>query len=201
MQVLIIRTLIITLQSEKPFNMINPLYLKPNDKVAVVATARKISAEELAYAIETIKSWGLQPVLGKNIFAVENQFAGSDKLRAEDLQWAINDDEIKAVIIARGGYGTVRIIDDIDFSKLKTNPKWIIGYSDVTVLHSHIHTHISMPTLHATMPINFNKNTEAVETLKKSLFGKTIAYTFETHPLNRTGEAKGVVAPGDAVIE
>jgi muramoyltetrapeptide carboxypeptidase len=172
-------------------------YLKQNDKIAVVATARKISAEELAFAIETFKEWGLQPVLGKNIYEIENQFAGSDKQRAEDLQWAINDDNIKAIIIARGGYGTVRIVDAIDFTKLKTNPKFIIGYSDVTVLHSHIHTHIGLPTLHATMPINFNKNAEAVETLRKCLFGELVSYHFEVNPLNKVGEANGVLVGGN----
>ena len=177
--------------------MINPPYLKPNDKIAIVATARKISAEELSFAIETLKSWGLQPVLGKNIFAVENQFAGSDKQRTDDLQEAINDESIKAILIARGGYGTVRIVDDIDFSKLKTNPKWVIGYSDVTVLHSHIHTHIGIPALHATMPINFSKNAEAVETLRKCLFGETISYQFEAKALNKTGEANGVLVGGN----
>ncbi|HXU28360.1 MAG TPA: LD-carboxypeptidase [Bacteroidia bacterium] len=172
-------------------------YLKQNDKIAIVATARKISAEELAFAIETLKAWGLQPVLGKNIYAIENQFAGSDEQRAEDLQWAINDDSIKAILIARGGYGTVRIVDAIDFTKLKTNPKFIIGYSDVTVLHSHINTHIGVPTMHATMPINFDKNAEAVETLRKCLFGEKVAYQFETHPLNKTGGVNGVLVGGN----
>ncbi len=152
--------------------MINSPYLKQNDKIAIVATARKISAEELLFAVETIKEWGLQPVLGKNIHAVENQFAGNDEQRAEDLQWAINDDSIKAIIIARGGYGTIRIVDRIDFTRAKTNPKWVIGYSDVTVLHSQIQQHIGIPTLHSTMPINFSKNKEAVETLRKCLFGE-----------------------------
>ena len=172
-------------------------YLKQNDKIAIVATARKISAEELDFAIKTIKAWGLQAVLGKNIYAIENQFAGSDKQRAEDLQWAINDDSIKAIIIARGGYGTIRIVDAIDFTKLKTNPKFIIGYSDVTVLHSHIHNHIGVPTLHATMPINFNKNAEAVETLRKCLFGEKVSYQFEANPLNKTGEVNGVLIGGN----
>lgn len=172
-------------------------HLKQNDKIAIVATARKISADELAFAIETFKAWGLQPVLGKDIYEIENQFAGSDKQRAEDLQWAINDDSIKAIIIARGGYGTVRIVDAIDFTKLKTNPKFIIGYSDVTILHSHIHAHIGLPTLHATMPINFNKNAEAVETLRKCLFGEPVSYHFEVNPLNKVGEANGVLVGGN----
>jgi muramoyltetrapeptide carboxypeptidase len=172
-------------------------YLKPNDKIAIIATARKISEEELLFAVETMKEWGLQPILGKNIYAFENQFAGSDAQRTEDLQWAINDDSIKAILVARGGYGTIRIVDAIDFTKLKTNPKWIIGYSDVTVLHSHIHQHIGISTLHATMPINFSKNKEAVETLRKCLFGETISYPFETHPLNKIGEAKGILVGGN----
>jgi len=177
--------------------MIDTPFLKLNDKVAIIATARKISAEELVFAIEILTAWGLQPVLGKNIYAIENQFAGSDLQRAEDLQQAINDDSIKAILIARGGYGTVRIVDDIDFSKLKTNPKHIIGYSDVTVLHSQIHTHIGISTLHATMPINFSKNTEAVETLRKCLFGETISYQFKSNSLNRNGNANGIIVGGN----
>lgn len=177
--------------------MISIPYLKRNDKIAIVATARKIAEEELLFAVESIKSWGLQPVLGKNIYAAENQFAGSDLQRTEDLQRAINDETIKAIIIARGGYGTVRIIDAIDFSKLKTNPKWIIGYSDVTVLHSHIHRHINIPTLHATMPINFSKNKEAIETLRKCLFGEAISYEFDVYVLNKKGETKGVLVGGN----
>ena len=172
-------------------------FLKRNDKIAIIATARKISEEELSFAIETLISWGLNPVLGKNIYAIENQFAGSDLQRAEDLQQAINDDSLKAILIARGGYGTVRIIDDVDFSKLKTNPKWIIGYSDVTVLHSHIQTHIGIATLHATMPINFSKNAEAVETLRKCLFGEKISYQFEANSLNKTGDVSGILVGGN----
>ncbi len=175
----------------------HPPYLQPNDKVALVATARKISAEEIAFALETIKKWGLQPVLGKNIFEIENQFAGSDAQRAEDLQQAVNDDTVKAILIARGGYGTVRIVDDINYSKLKTNPKWVIGYSDVTVLHSHIHTHTGISTLHATMPINFSKNPEAVESLRACLFGDPISYSFEANNLNKGGEAEGVLIGGN----
>lgn len=177
--------------------MINIPHLKRNDKIAVIATARKISTEELSFAVETIKRWGLQPVLGKNIYAIENQFAGSDEQRTEDLQWAINDESIKAILIARGGYGTVRIVDRIDFNKLKTNSKWIIGFSDVTVLHSHIHQNIGIPTIHATMPINFAKNKEAVESVRKCLFGETVSYSFESHALNKKGEVKGKVVGGN----
>lgn len=177
--------------------MIDTPFLKPNDKIAIIATARKISDEELSFSLKTLTNWGLQPVLGQHIFAIRDQFAGNDEQRAEDLQWAVNDDSIKAILIARGGYGTVRIIDNVDFSRLKTHPKWIIGYSDVTVLHSHIHIHIGIPTLHATMPINFSKNAEAVETLRKALFGEGISYQFAPNTFNRTGGAKGVLIGGN----
>jgi len=177
--------------------MIIPPFLKPGDKVAIVATARKISADELAFATETLRKWGLEPVLGKNIHVAENQFAGSDEQRAADLQWAINDDSIKAVFIARGGYGTIRIVDKVDLSKFKPHPKWIVGYSDVTVLHSHLHKYFYTATLHATMPINFHKNAEATGSVRKCLFGQKIEYSVEKHSLNRTGTAKGILVGGN----
>ena len=177
--------------------MISPPYLKPGDKVALVATARKISAEELAFALKTLTEWGLQPVLPKNLYAVENQFAGSDEQRAEDLQWAINDESIKAIFIARGGYGTVRVVDKVDFCQFKPHPKWVVGYSDVTVLHSHLHKYFYTETLHATMPINFSKNAEATESLRKCLFGEKVKYEVKPEKLNRTGEAKAILIGGN----
>lgn len=172
-------------------------FVKKNDKVALIATARKIAPEDLYFALETITFWGLEPILGKNIYAIENQFAGSDSQRAEDLQWAMNNPEIKAILMARGGYGTTRIIDAIDFSGFAKSPKWVTGYSDITVLHSHIHLHLSIPTLHSTMPVNFSKNPEAVETLRKCLFGEMVSYEFIPHNLNRTGETKGILTGGN----
>jgi muramoyltetrapeptide carboxypeptidase len=164
--------------------MQQPEFLKKGGKIGIIAPARKVSMEEMLPAIEILNSWGLEVVLGKNLFCEENQFSGSDEQRAEDLQTMLNDSSIKAIISARGGYGTLRIIDKIDFSKFIKQPKWIIGYSDITVLHSHIHT-LGVATIHATMPINFTKNTEATESLRKALFGETITYNFQTHPLNK----------------
>ena len=177
--------------------MICPPYLKPGDKVALIATARKISEAELDFAFKTLRNWGLEPVSGKNLYAAENQFAGSDEQRAADLQWAINDDDIKAVFIARGGYGTVRIVDKVDFTRLRPHPKWIVGYSDVTVLHSHIHKYLYTCTIHGTMPLNFDKSAEATESLRKCLFGERQRYLVPPHGLNRTGRANGVVVGGN----
>ena len=139
--------------------MIIPPKLKIGDKIGIISTARKISLEELTSAIEILESWGLKVVLGDNLLGEDNQFSGTVSQRTADLQSMIADDTIKAIFCARGGYGSVQIIDNIDFSSLQKNPKWIIGYSDVTVVHSHLHQ-LGIATLHATMPINFSSNTD-----------------------------------------
>ncbi|MBL0330665.1 MAG: LD-carboxypeptidase [Bacteroidetes bacterium] len=177
-------------------NLIQPPFLKPGDKIAIVASARKITLQELQTAIDTFKRWGLEVVLSKNLFGSDHQFSGADAERAADLQSALDDDSIKAVISARGGYGTMRIVDQIDFTKFKQHPKWIIGYSDITVLHSHIHN-FGIETLHATMPINFSVNAEAVETMQKLLFGEKLVYQIEKHPLNKTGVVEAQVVGGN----
>ena len=152
--------------------MITPEYLKKGDTIAIVSTARKITEEEIKPALQLLEKWGLNYVLGKTIGAEENQFAGSDDLRAEDFQKMLDDPKIKAIWCARGGYGTVRIIDKLDFSAFKKNPKWIIGYSDVTVLHSHIHN-FGIETLHAQMCLEIeNKTSETAESIRKILFGE-----------------------------
>ena len=142
--------------------------LNIGDKIGIISTARKISLEELKPSIKLLEEWGLKVVFGKNLFEEDNQFSGTVTQRSTDLQSMIDDDSIKAILCARGGYGTVQIIDKVDFSHLIKNPKWIIGYSDVTVLHSHLHQ-LGITSLHATMPINFEKNTpKALESLKSA---------------------------------
>ena len=176
--------------------MKTPPSLKKGDKIAIVASARKVSKEELQPAIGLFQSWGLEVVSSKNLFNQNNQFSGTDNERAEDLQTMFDDASIKAVICARGGYGTLRIIDKIDFTKFKQHPKWMIGFSDVTVLHSHIHT-IGIQTLHAKMLLNINKNSESTETLRKALFGEALNYEIEPHPLNIKGNAEGQLVGGN----
>lgn len=161
-----------------------PPFLKQGDKVAIVAPARKVSKEEMQSAIELLTNWGLQVVLGGNLFHEQNQFSGTDDERAADLQTMLDDTSVKAIIAARGGYGTLRIIDKLDFTIFKKHPKWIVGYSDVTVLHSHINT-LGIATLHGTMPINFTKNAEATESLQKALFGESLIFEISAHPLNK----------------
>ncbi|HIB38086.1 LD-carboxypeptidase [Mesonia sp.] len=177
-----------------------PDYLSKSDKIAIVATARKASKEDLKPAIELLKKWELQPVIGSSIGLEDHQFAGSDEQRAKDLQQQLNDPEIKAIWCAKGGYGTVRILDLIDFSVFKKNPKWIIGYSDVTALHSHINN-FSIASLHAQMCLGVETKSEASrETLKKILFGKELNYQFPSSKLNKKGIAEGELVGGNLSV-
>ena len=177
--------------------MIRPNYLQKGDTVAIVSTARKVSKKELIPALAILKNWGLNVVLGNSIEAEEHQFAGNDNLRASDFQEMLDNPKIKAIWCARGGYGTIRMIDLLDFSNFKNNLKWIIGYSDVTVLHSHLHQ-LGFETLHAQMPVSIETKTAAcVQTLKNSLFGNNTTITIPSEVSNVTGNAKGVLVGGN----
>lgn len=171
--------------------------------MGVVSTARKITKKELKPSIEFVEGWGLKLVIGKSIDAEENQYAGDDALRIADFQEMLDNTEIRAIWCAKGGYGTVRIIDALDFTEFKKNPKWIIGYSDVTVLHSHIHN-LGMETLHAQILLGIEKKSEeTAETIRKILFGEeySISYRMDSGKvLNKTGEAKGELVGGNLSI-
>ncbi len=180
--------------------MIIPPKLKFGDKIGFISTARKICLEELNPAIRIMHSWGLEVVLGKFLFGEDNQFSGTVAQRSMDLQNMIDDDTIKAVFCSRGGYGTIQILDKVNFSNLRKKPKWIIGYSDITVLHSHLNR-IGFATLHATMPINFNQNSqECLLSLKNSLFGLENVIESRSHKLNRFGKIKGEIIGGNLSI-
>ncbi|MCM2302883.1 MAG: LD-carboxypeptidase [Flavobacteriaceae bacterium] len=177
-----------------------PNYLQKGDSVAIISTARKISLDEIKPAIELLETWGLKVVVGKTIGLENNQFAGTLQERIDDLQDVLDDATIKAIWCARGGYGTVQLIDKIDFSIFKKNPKWIIGYSDITVLHAHIHN-FGIETLHATMPINISKNSEdAKESLKNALLGNQLYYEFPSHQLNISGKPNGEIIGGNLSV-
>ncbi len=180
--------------------MKTPSYLKKRDKIAIVAPARKIINSEISLAIKTFENWELKVVLGDNLFKSYNQFAGTDEERRSDFQKMLDDPTVKAIIAARGGYGSVRIIDKLDFSKFLKNPKWIIGFSDITVFHSHLNTNFEIETLHALMPINFSddeKSKVSAESLRKALFGEKISYSLNNSKYNRKGIATGVLCGGN----
>ncbi|MEZ4787112.1 MAG: LD-carboxypeptidase [Flavobacterium haoranii] len=180
--------------------MIIPPYLKKGDTVAIVCTARKFFPEDAKPAIELLESWGLKVKLGSTIGKDSCQLGGTDIERAVDLQEQIDNPNIKAIWCARGGYGTVRIIDSIDFSSMKKHPKWIMGFSDVTVLHSHLNT-LRIATLHSIMPFTVPRAPEEVkETLRKALFGEPISYDIPSVSHNRNGKAKGELVGGNISI-
>lgn len=183
--------------------MLTPKLLKSGDKVGIISTARKISAEEVQPAIDTFKSWGLKVVKGENLHSECHQFAGSVNQRALDLQTMLNDPEIRAVFCARGGYGTVQIIDDIDWAGFRRCPKWVVGFSDITVLHSHIQRTCDTESIHAMMPINFfsnNYSVDALLTLKSALFKGHNKFTLPAHKFNRPGLIQAPLAGGNLSI-
>lgn len=178
--------------------MIVPPALKKGDRVGIVSTARKIMRESLIAPMELIRSWGFEPVLGKTIGLVDHQFAGTNEARTADFQSMLDDPSIKAIFCARGGYGTIKIIDQLDFSRFKQQAKWIVGFSDVTVLHSHIHRNIGVQTLHATMPIVYETTEkEALDNLRSVLMGEKLQYKVPYHSLDRFGQSEGVLVGGN----
>lgn len=176
---------------------INPPYLKKGDKIAITCPAKKLAAP-MTDAVELLTSWGLEVVLGETVNASYHQFAGDDDLRAADMQRFVDDGSIKAIIAARGGYGTIRMIDKVDFGRFNTNPKWLVGFSDITVLHTHLHTNYNVQTIHGQMPVNIpDASAKSLESLRMALFGEDISYKHHTHELNRNGEADGVLIGGN----
>ena len=174
-----------------------PQSLQQGDLVAIVTTARKIDREDIQKAIELLESWGLNAVVGKTIGKADHQYGGTDADRITDFQEAMNNDAVKAIWCARGGYGTVRIIDSLDFSKFLTDPKWVIGFSDVSALHSHLHN-LGIKTIHGLMPITLESSTtEAITSLKDNLFGSDVTYTISCESKNKYGFGKGELVGGN----
>ena len=194
----IISLLSITMQAQT--TMITPPYLQKGDTVAILATARKHIVKSMQPTIDLLEGWGLHVVIGKSIGLEENQLAGNDEQRAADLQEQLDNPNIKAIWCARGGYGTVRVVDLIDFTQFKKSPKWLVGFSDVTVLHNHLNT-MGYKSIHGIMPISLAKaSKEAIESLRLSLFGQPLQYAIDPHPMNRLGKATGEVVGGNLSI-
>lgn len=174
-----------------------PELLKRGDQVAVIATAKNFSEKEIEPGIRVLESWGFDVVKGKNLFGKFHQFAGNDTERMHDLQDALDQPAIKAIFFARGGYGTTRIIDRIDFSGFIRNPKWLIGFSDLTALHFQANK-LGFPSIHGPMPVTFPQtHPDALEHLHKMLSGKISGSDFTGHKLNREGEASGMLIGGN----
>lgn len=179
--------------------MITPPYLKKGDTIAIVATARKNIDDNLKFATNLLQSWGLNVKIGSTIGLDLDQLAGTDEQRAEDFQNQMDNANIKAIWCVRGGYGTVRMIDLLDFTKFNLSPKWIIGFSDVTVLHNHLNT-MGFKSIHGIMPVSSKATEAAKESLRVSLFGEDLQYEIEPHVMNRFGKASGELIGGNLSI-
>ena len=180
-----------------------PPYLKKGDTIGIVCPSGFMPAENAATCIETLQNWGYKVKVGNTLGNQFHYFSGTDKERTQDLQKMLDDNSVKAILCARGGYGLSRIIDKLDFQKFKKHPKWIIGFSDITVLHAHIYQHFQIATLHAPMAAAFNgegyKN-EYVTSLKNALSGIESNYTCTPHSFNKIGVAKGDLIGGNLAM-
>ena len=174
-----------------------PPYLKKGDKIAIVCPAKKLP-KSIDFGIEILQSWGLEVVIGKTVTGSYHQFAGTDEERAADLQQFLDDKSIKAIIAGRGGYGTIRIIDKLDFAAFNENPKWLIGFSDITILLSHAFAALQTQSIHGQMPYTFDESTPAaLESLRKILFGEYVEYSYKSDFTNRPGETEGILIGGN----
>ena len=176
-----------------------PPALQAGQRVALVSPARKISAAELEPAIATLTAWGLEVVLGDSIAGDHHQFAGDDALRRRDFQQQLDDPSIRAILCARGGYGTARIVDGLDFARFNAHPKWVAGFSDVTVLNTHLLA-LGHASIHGVMPVLFHQagGKMALESLRRALFGEAaLPIGAPAHPLNRPGTATGALVGGN----
>ena len=181
-----------------------PPYLKKGDTIGITCPAGYMAAAKAQTCIETLQQWGLQVMVGKTLGSDSgNYFSGTDEERLNELQAMLDDKSINAILCGRGGYGVGRIVDQLNFRLFKKNPKWIIGFSDITVLHTHIYSNCKIATLHAPMAAAFNEGgstNEYILSLKKALFGKKASYKTAVHQFNQQGEAEGELVGGNLTL-
>lgn len=180
--------------------MIIPPYLSVGDTVALAAPARKISRSEIQPAVRLLESAGFNVFYDDRLFAEDHQFAGNDDCRARYFQDLLDQDTVKAIWCVRGGYGSARIIDKLDFSRFRHHPKWICGYSDITVFHNHVQQQLQTATLHATMPINItdkNGTAPSAQSFVDALTGQPLTYEIPTSPLSRNRDFSGILTGGN----
>lgn len=184
-------------------DIIIPPYLQPGDTIGITAPAGYVSHERIACAIETFQAWGYKVKIGKTIGTGEHYFSGTDAERLADLQDMLDDSAVKAVVMGRGGYGVSRIIDDIRFEAFATHPKWICGFSDITILHSHIHQNYGIASIHGPMCGAYTPETGGsyyVQSVQQALTGKPISYSFPLSAANTYGVAEGPIVGGNLAI-
>jgi len=203
--ILFLNNLSLFSQSITNNKLIKPEYLKKGDTVAIVAPSGVLKNYNgyILKAKELLKSWELEVVIGENVFNDNGHFAGTDNQRSADFQLALDDKAIKAIWCARGGYGAMRVIDNLNFEKYKENPKWIIGYSDITAIHNDLHNNKS-ESIHGIMCKSLEKidvdNNESISLLKKTLFGEKLSYTIEGNNYNIEGNSNGQLIGGNLTL-
>ncbi len=185
-----------------------PPYLKPGDTIGITCPAGFITLEQILPSIKLMESWGYRISLGKTVGARDFTFGGTDEERAVDLQQMLDDQNIKAIMCARGGYGVVRIIDQLNFKKFIKHPKWILGFSDITVLHGHLNSNFNIASIHSKMcnsfPADWSKadavQIETILSIRQALAGEELGYKTTFNQANRLGYAQGILVGGNLSI-
>lgn len=184
-------------------SVIVPPYLKPGDTIGMICPSGYMPLDKAQKCIDVLQQWGFKVQVGKTLGNQNNYFSGTDEERLHDLQMMLDDENIKAIFCARGGYGLSRIIDDVDFSSFIKKPKWIIGYSDISLLHAHVYSNFNIASLHAPMAAVFNEMDESekyIYSIRNSLIGKHQTYEVASHHLNRNGNCKGELIGGNLAL-
>lgn len=178
-----------------------PQYLQKGDVIGIAATARKVSKDDISKAMAALKNEGFKIILTKNIYAEDHQFSGTDQMRTDGVNELLHNPDVKAIWCARGGYGSVRILDKIDWNAFAKNPKWICGFSDVTAIHAHLQQKIGVASMHCEMMLGYEKNTnESHKSMFNSLNGTGNQYVFDAHTLNKNGNAKAEIVGGNLSV-
>jgi len=176
-----------------------PPYLKKGDTIGITCPAGYMATAKAQTCIETLQSWGFEVMVGRTLGSrSKNYFSANDETRSNEMQAMLDDENIHAILCGRGGYGVTRIIDGLDFTKFKKNPKWIIGFSDITVLHAHLYSRIKVASMHAPMAAAFNEGeNNYILALHQALIGKKAKYDCAAHPFNKAGIAKAELVGGN----
>lgn len=177
-----------------------PAFLKTGDTIGITCPAGAVDGSDLKRCSQVLKDWGVNIKYGNTIGKKWQRYGGTDEERLKDLQELLDDHSVDAIIFGRGGYGTMRIIDKLNWEGFLQKPKWLIGYSDITTIHLHIHSNHGMPSIHADMSIGLSATNVSTKSLKDALFGKPISYVVKGNTLNREGNCSGILIGGNLAI-
>jgi len=184
--------------------VIQPLPLQPGDIIGIMCPAGFMTLERTEACVQTLRDWGYEVVLGETLYSKsDNYFSGSDAERADDLQRMLDDNSIRAILFGRGGYGMSRIIDRLDFTRFLKHPKWIAGYSDITVILAHLYSKYGVASMHSPMAGAFADqpdDQQYLPSIGKMFSGLPMQYTVESSPLNRLGIAEGPLVGGNLAL-